>query len=85
MRNRPMTNRTTPETALIFPSDLTALEVRELSNSIATRALATMKTLAESGADLEEAFTLEHKDVMDVLWALEGSLDQLRQLSEIAQ
>jgi len=80
-----MTNRTTPETAFTLPTVLTANEAQELTDTIITRTEANLSVLAEFGADLTEGFTIQHKDVMNVLWGLEGSLYQLRKLSEIAQ
>lgn len=76
--------RTTPESAFTLSSDLTSQEVRELSDTIIARSTANLKALAATGEDLNEGFTIGHGDVMDVLWGIEGSFNQLRQLAATA-
>ena len=80
-----MNDRTTPEEAYTLPSNLSTMEVEELTDTIITRTEANLAALAACGGDLSEGFTLPHKDVMNVLWGIEGSLSQLRHLAGINQ
>ena len=73
----------TPEDCLtINASRIDTTQLQDPLFATLARALATLALLQADGADLSHGFTLQHKIIMDALWAIEGQLNQLHQLLE---